>query len=936
MAYYWGKFRTIDTSQDPLGQEYKVVIFTQYDGTTSPYRFSLLTDEPIEGIELTMAAQPFTVNYTSDDDTIYKPYKCSTATVRFMLGNYNPELFSNNNTNIMVALLRRNNYIQQQGDNYVDTRTNQVVIRKRYYGLWYGFLPSEVDTHCYDVEWIGYAMAQTYNQGYALVEEPFELECQDAFSTLKYDGLPFNNLVEIRDVKTLINLIVGQLGTYRRVYYPANLVLPNPATSGEEDGTAFNRIIQQYRNFISDDDEPISKMELVDAIGNFLNVSFVPWKDSIYIVNYEGVAAGYPYYYRYELDPNNNLWFNYRTDNPQWGDSVLTDMSSDLALTQECYASSDTNLTMQPVFSNFRVKCDEQEADLMPDLADSKNYYRLTTCATSEGLFSELISSPRYYTGVRWDRGIIGELQEVNGIGFRSYIYDASYIDSDNIPHDHYTPVHPSITPNLFLAKYIATDPLTHWTGCVVLKNSVVKGTESRDASAWFASKDKTTLYNSCFQNEIVFWGTNRFEWADVSRSSYNSWWSENHQTVFSYTSPKLIVHESKAISIKGDWLFFRNNGFMSLPQTENRGCTVDRSHLYVTGKITINISDGTHNYTYTVRKNEQDEYYLSAGEYRCDLALDDSNYDENKPFGQTFKFKDSIGDGSGLIIPIPSSLYNGGTEVIVDFTIELMKPFGVAIDGNMPKFCNSAILRNFSVDIADVDQIQTWGYGEATTDFHNKLNKNLETMEVDNNLSTNQYTSKLTYNYAFKVCNGHYNLLDNLGNTATGIIARPEVLKLADIYNQYRDKTIGLDTTVWHNLGIQPNTRVKWNNRSMIVDSREIDFEMNRETVRLIEKKLRGDVPELEAKMYLENENGQTINLNPFYDEQFNPQTVDSYTRNGSMVHGYASDGTQVNAAIMFWPSWTEGICANVSIPDALDSITVGINNIGELFIMD
>ena len=285
---------------------------------------------------------------------------------------------------------------------------------------------------------------------------------------------------------------------------------------------------------------------------------------------------------------------------------------------------------------------------------------------------------------------------------------------------------------------------------------------------------------------------------------------------------------------------------------------------------------------------------------------------------------------------PITNDFRNT-TELIGSMTVEIMKPLGVAKDSqNYPVFCNSAILKNFDISIVDISQIEQWGYGEATTDFHNHINKNLDTMEVDNNLSTNQYTSKINYNYAFKVFGGHYHLLNNLGNTATGIVGRPEILKLADIYNQYRDKTIGLDTTVWHNLGIMPCTRVKWNNRNMIVDSREIDFEMNRESLKLIEKKLRGDVPELEAKMYLENENGQTINLNPFYDEQFNPVTVDSYTRNGSMVQGYAGDGTQVNATIMFWPSWSEGICANVSIPDALDNITVGINSNGELFIMD
>ncbi len=60
--YYWGKFRNNDTTIDPLGQEYKVVIFTNYNGTTSPYGFAI-DGEPILGTELVMTTSPFIVSY---------------------------------------------------------------------------------------------------------------------------------------------------------------------------------------------------------------------------------------------------------------------------------------------------------------------------------------------------------------------------------------------------------------------------------------------------------------------------------------------------------------------------------------------------------------------------------------------------------------------------------------------------------------------------------------------------------------------------------------------------------------------------------------------------------------------------------------------------------------------------------------------------------
>ena len=144
MAYYYGKFRNIDTSVDPLGQEYKVVIFTDYDGSVSPYTFNPISEEPNLGTELTMTTTPFIVSYQNEDGNIYKPYKCSTATVSFLMSTLNLDLFTNKENNILVALLKRDNDIILRGDTYINKYTEEVVIRKKAYGLFYGFLPSEL------------------------------------------------------------------------------------------------------------------------------------------------------------------------------------------------------------------------------------------------------------------------------------------------------------------------------------------------------------------------------------------------------------------------------------------------------------------------------------------------------------------------------------------------------------------------------------------------------------------------------------------------------------------------------------------------------------------------------------------------------------------------------------------------------------------------
>ena len=946
--YYHGKFRNIDTSIDPRGQEYKVVIFTGYNGSESPYTFNF-EGEPNLGIELTMTTSPFIVSYQNEDNNIFKPYKCSTATVSFIMNSFNSDLFSGNN-DILVALLKRNNDIVLQGDSYINRLTNEVVIRKRAYGLFYGFLPAEEDTYCYTLEWIGFATPNTYNQNYTLLNQPFQLECQDAFSTLKYLSLPFNEVVEIRDLKEIINTVIGELGCYKNIYYPSNIFLPDTNNTS----TSFSKIVQQYRNWIEKDSEPIDNLELLTGIGEFLNVSFVPFRDSIYIVNYNGVANNDNYFYHYSIIPNNNLFFNFSGENYiGWNENVLESKEKNITLGKESFAGSDTNISMQTIYSNFAVKCNEREYDLMPDLSDNNNFSDSTRNNTNPNnyLYTETVqysaplSTIEWNESVIWNGGVISNFKTIDNVGFTNYIYNNPTLNGTTISLPN-TIVHPYLTPNIFQYN----------TGCVSLKNSSFKGCEASE-NMFNSTRDKI-WYNTNYPNDIVFFGKTHFGYS-VSRDTYNTWWYDwNRNPVLKYDSPKFIWEKNKYLQIKGDWTFFRNCGLTSLPindnqrdgvSTDNLNMTVDVDHLYITARIEIFLSNGINQHKYYVRKNPNtDELYLQesleyGGAWYVDLPLNDENYDSTKPFGQVFSFKNSLGNNSGLLIDL-GNLDNilTGDCYIASISVSIMQPLGCAktaqgiLNANYPFFCESAVVKNLYFGLCDKDSQSSWGYGEIETDFHTKEKRYLESFEVENKLSSNQYINKMAYNYSFRIFNHNYYPLDCLNNTSTSIIARPEILKLADIYNQYKDKTIALNTTVWNNLDIQPNTRIKWGqfrNINFIVDRQEIDYEYNRNTLTLVEKKLSSEIPELDLKMWLENENGQTLNYNPFYNEHLLTITVSSYSADGSMITG--TGGDSVNALIQFYPKWTDGVEAWVSIPNVLDDdIEVEINNNGELII--
>ena len=129
--YYWGFFRNIDTSNDDNGQLYKVVIITNWQN-----------NEVSVGNELLLTDSPFTVEYSTDDD-IFKPYKCSTATIGILQRDINYSFNSATNNNVLVKLLKYNNDGTQEDLSLMAS-----------------------DNIHFTVEWIGFATPNAYSQSY--------------------------------------------------------------------------------------------------------------------------------------------------------------------------------------------------------------------------------------------------------------------------------------------------------------------------------------------------------------------------------------------------------------------------------------------------------------------------------------------------------------------------------------------------------------------------------------------------------------------------------------------------------------------------------------------------------------------------------------------------------------------------------------------------
>ena len=272
--YYYGYFRNLDTSRDKKGWLYKVVVITNFRDDEFDYGGELLLD----------GNSPFIVSYEGDGENIYKPYKCSTATVTLHQQEYN---FSFNDTkggNVLVMLLKAKNTVNTEEkvlDKQIDPNYNRQL---------------QIDRICYNIEWVGFATPNVYSQDYCNFYDSFQLEAQDVLSTLQYLPYKLQSSPNIQFLQILKNSI-SQLRQYKNIYIASTLQLPTL-----QYGDILNFMKCDQRNFFDEDNKAMNQLEVIEEMMKYLNLSIIPYKDSIFIVDYEGLKNNYNEYYHYERD----------------------------------------------------------------------------------------------------------------------------------------------------------------------------------------------------------------------------------------------------------------------------------------------------------------------------------------------------------------------------------------------------------------------------------------------------------------------------------------------------------------------------------------------------------------------------------------------------------------------------------------------------------
>lgn len=260
---------------------YKVVIITDYQ----QYNSNLGQGQ---GEEITLLANPISIEYDSNSDDVFAPYRCSTMTVRFLQENFDESLNNALGNNVFVTLQK------EEGGRYKTI-------------------------------WVGFATPNAYNQAFInVVGDEFELECQDALSTLKYCNFKRQETKQHLTIKDYIQLAFFQLGSiYKTCIYPTT---PNN----------FLELCIQQENFFNEDNEAMSYLEILEEICKYLGFTLTTEGEDVLL-----------------LDPHCE---EYAQFNLQSGEiQTVTFIREESIINKEDISSNDTNISLLPSFNKISL-----------------------------------------------------------------------------------------------------------------------------------------------------------------------------------------------------------------------------------------------------------------------------------------------------------------------------------------------------------------------------------------------------------------------------------------------------------------------------------------------------------------------------------------------------------------------------------------------------
>lgn len=816
--YYWGFFRNVDTSMDDNGQLYKVVIVTNWK-----------EQETTVGEELILTDEPFTVEYASEDD-IFKPYKCSTATVGILQTDINYGFNSATNNNVLVKLLKFDN-VSTQADLSLMNSDN---------------------TH-FTVEWIGFGTPNAYSQGYENYLDEFELEAQDALSTLQYyDYQPMQSFASVCSFADIVKKWCKYLGVYKHIYITDCISIPS-----DDFQDPLHSLYVDERNFFDEDGDPMKVLEVIEQICQYLSLTCMPHGDCLYFLSYNAIAQGRNNYYE--------LLFN-------GYDYVMkvskVTLSHEHDILPDDFALNGTNITLLPTYNKLTVKDDFYPYEsIIPDLKDTDNWEQpLVLDEVGYHPFNygaTVVSATQNVTTINVDFDYPDDDEDpkkyIYFIRYRNYVNDATenfntaYIYTHWYSPDTYDSTNNILTPNLSnVDDYIIDGKRWNYFA------------QQNYIGASFVQYQLSEVENFTDNiNSISF--TNCI--AISTPYNYNSFWtnlddfqpfSQGIQPVVEWRSSNLVLGPDNYIVISGKFNFLKNKAMIPVTYDDTDKMFSEFAFQWASlslGNLWWN--------------GEEWVTSLRVVKFRLPIKYEK----DKKAFGVDIPIVNNISwdmnlNTEGYAIPSP---FDDSVRVC-NFHFTLYRTYGVAtpdIGGEIEdlhlrysqnKMTRLTLLKDFNIEIATKNPYQLIGVDDDTdTEYTNVISSGAVEDKDDIELKLTTWDNKKTnyssilYNKKFR--EDGYSVFQNpnyyseafqrlnvfFNSVSAESYGTAEEHIIADNIKQWSTPTTQIDLNLHNSLDIKPYSLLRYHffeNKRFIINGMNIDYSSNKINIIITEVK--------------------------------------------------------------------------------------------------
>ena len=320
------------------------------------YKVELYHDSSCQWENITLLDTPVVIEWDNSDDILYKPVKCSGATIGILTGESSDYLFDLYSTNPKDCSVR----VSDASDNII---------------------------------YSGYVTPSLYSQGYESRKEELSIDCLDGLSILKY--YKYNSIdSSTRGIHSLLDIILHclrQCECYSYLYFQKAVFLSSSDTSN-----ILRKLMVDENVFFDDEDEWDSSgnrvteddkdyKEVLEIILTYLGMTIIAEGDSVYILDYDalrhanrdtmvmpGMTSGL-YFWKIDISTGTETTVNLaKSYNINMGNNTV--LSSGVPYIKGgSYAKNGQKLSLDKVYNKVSVKDNFNKVDsIFPDLWDNK------------------------------------------------------------------------------------------------------------------------------------------------------------------------------------------------------------------------------------------------------------------------------------------------------------------------------------------------------------------------------------------------------------------------------------------------------------------------------------------------------------------------------------------------------------------------------------